>query len=282
MRYPGGKGGSGVYQTIINQLPPHRVYIEPFVGGGNIFERKAPAASSVLADLDLAVCDRWRQACTGRTDVEIRHQSAFDLLSSFPWVGDELVYLDPPYLHSTRRSVDLYRHELSDAEHEKLLHLVASLPVPFALSGYRSAMYDDAAARHGWRRIDFNAMSRGGPRVESLWMNYAAPARLADYAYVGQDFRERERITRKAARWARKWAALPEVERRAIEAAMSDAIVSGSGARSHVATPGGAVLIATPSDGRPSPAVPTGTASPKQATGPGQISSPIPAYLEQR
>lgn len=30
MRYPGGKGGAGVFQTIINQFPPHRVYIEPF------------------------------------------------------------------------------------------------------------------------------------------------------------------------------------------------------------------------------------------------------------
>jgi hypothetical protein len=31
MSYPGGKGGSGVYQTIINQQPPHEVYIEPFL-----------------------------------------------------------------------------------------------------------------------------------------------------------------------------------------------------------------------------------------------------------
>lgn len=34
--YFGGKAGSGTYQTIINQIPPHRVYIEPFVGGGAI------------------------------------------------------------------------------------------------------------------------------------------------------------------------------------------------------------------------------------------------------
>ena len=30
MTYPGGKGGAGVLQTIINQQPPHEVYIEPF------------------------------------------------------------------------------------------------------------------------------------------------------------------------------------------------------------------------------------------------------------
>ncbi len=45
--YPGGKAGSGVYQKIINQIPPHNVYIEPFLGGGAIlrFKRPAPTAS---------------------------------------------------------------------------------------------------------------------------------------------------------------------------------------------------------------------------------------------
>jgi len=34
--YPGGKGGSGVYQKIINLIPPHDVYIETHLGGGSI------------------------------------------------------------------------------------------------------------------------------------------------------------------------------------------------------------------------------------------------------
>jgi hypothetical protein len=32
--YPGGKNGLGVYQAIINRMPPHQVYIEPFLGLG--------------------------------------------------------------------------------------------------------------------------------------------------------------------------------------------------------------------------------------------------------
>jgi DNA adenine methylase len=38
MGYPGGKSGAGVYQTIINLMPPHTVYIEPFLGGGGARE----------------------------------------------------------------------------------------------------------------------------------------------------------------------------------------------------------------------------------------------------
>lgn len=220
MQYQGGKGGAGVFQTIINQFPPHRVYIEPFVGGGNVFERKAPAASSVLADLDAAMVDRWRAAVAGRNDVAVLHADALDVLSSYPWVGDELVYLDPPYVHSTRKDVALYRFEMTDAQHVAMLDLAASIPAMVAISGYRSKLYDDAAAAHGWRRIDFNAMTRRGVAVESLWMNYPAPATLADYSYVGKDFRERERIGRKAARWVARWQQLPELERNAIISAM--------------------------------------------------------------
>jgi DNA adenine methylase len=34
MAYDGGKGN--LYQKIINLVPPHRVYIEPFLGGGAV------------------------------------------------------------------------------------------------------------------------------------------------------------------------------------------------------------------------------------------------------
>ena len=32
--YPGSKGGSGTYQKLINLMPPHREYVELYLGGG--------------------------------------------------------------------------------------------------------------------------------------------------------------------------------------------------------------------------------------------------------
>lgn len=222
MNYPGGKGASGAYQQVINQIPPHRVYIEPFVGGGAVFRHKAPAASSVLADLDREVVEKWRARALppGTT---VRHQCAMDLLSSFPWVGDEFVYLDPPYHFDARSGRRIYRCELEDADHRRLLQILSTLPAMWCLSGYRCELYDDAAASFGWRRVDFQAMTRGGVRTESLWMNYPAPARIAETTYAGSGFRERERIKRKATRWANKLKALPHVERQAILAMLASA-----------------------------------------------------------
>jgi DNA adenine methylase len=52
MVYPGGKNGAGVYQTIINLMPPHDVYIEPFLGGGAIMRQKRPALLNIGLDLE--------------------------------------------------------------------------------------------------------------------------------------------------------------------------------------------------------------------------------------
>ena len=54
MTYPGGKAGAGVYQTLINLMPPHRVYIEAFVGGGAVLKTKRPAQYSIAIDRDTA------------------------------------------------------------------------------------------------------------------------------------------------------------------------------------------------------------------------------------
>src|SRR5216684_1286815 len=65
MAYPGGKNGAGVYQRIISLMPPHRVYIEPFLGGGAVWRLKLPAAVNIGLDLDPRVIAAWPRAGAG-------------------------------------------------------------------------------------------------------------------------------------------------------------------------------------------------------------------------
>lgn len=212
MAYPGGKGGAGVFQTIINQQPPHETYIEPFLGGGAVMRAKRPAARSIGVDLSADVAAAWSTT----TGVEFVHGCALAFLQGYRWTGRELVYLDPPYVRSARRTArDLYQHEMTDDDHRRLLAVVVKLPCAVQVSGYWSDLYGEALA--DWRLVRFQAQTRGGtPAEECLWMNYPEPLALHDYRYLGTDFRQRERIKRKVNRWAAGLARLDALERQAI------------------------------------------------------------------
>lgn len=85
------------------------------------------------------------------------------------------------------------------------------------LSGYPSALYE--ALLPDWRQIRFQVMTRGGPRTEVLWLNFPA-GEVAWASFAGRNFTERQRIKRKAARWAANYARCEAGERLAILAAM--------------------------------------------------------------
>jgi hypothetical protein len=67
-------------------------------------------------------------------------------------------------------------------------------------------------------------MTRGGTlATEYLWMNYPEPDSLHDYSYLGDNYRERERIKRKKTRWVNRLKKLDRLERKAILWAVKDA-----------------------------------------------------------
>ncbi len=243
MAYPGGKAGDGVYQRLISLMPPHDVYIEPFLGGGALMLRKRPARLNIGIDLDPEVIARWqaRTAISGEASGGIAgnddiagsiaiHDEArfrFDigdgiaLLQSYPFTGHELVYCDPPYVLSTRTGRQ-YRHEMTDPQHMALLDTIKGLPCMVMVSGYWTALY--AEALRDWHVTSFQAMTRGGRMAtEWLWCNYPAPVALHDYRYLGEDFRERERIKRKKQRWVNRLHTMPMLERQALLGAIAEA-----------------------------------------------------------
>ena len=191
-------------------MPPHRVYIEAFLGGGSVLRHKRPAERSIGVDRDHQVIDRW-QMCPGK-HVELLCADAMEFLAGFPYRGDELVYADPPYLPSTRRARRYYRYELTTADHSSLLELLKRLPCSVVLSGYPSDLYDRAL--ESWTTTTIVGTSHVGRRLERLWMNFAPGSALHDYQFVGTTFRDRERLRRKLARWKTSLERLPPVHRR--------------------------------------------------------------------
>jgi hypothetical protein len=253
--YPGGKNGAGVYQTIINLMPPHEVYVEPFLGGGAILRLKQPAALNIGIDLDsaaIARCSEWARAGSGHAktgdavltvrngdglrrltpkmaivDRQFRFHrgDGISFLKSHPFTGSELVYCDPPYMRETRTRT-LYRFEMTDANHRELLRVLKTLKCRVMISGYFTKLYHLELA--SWNVARFEAMTRGGhTATEFVWFNFPMPIALHDYRYLGSNFRERERIKRKKLRWVNRLERMPLLERRCLLDAISS--IAGSG-----------------------------------------------------
>jgi DNA adenine methylase len=215
--YPGSKDAAGSAEKIIAAFPPHSVYVECFLGGGATLRRKLPALQTIGIDEDPEVIERWTQYKF--PGVSLVQCCALEWLAvhgpALP--ADALVYADPPYPHGTRSKKKLYRRELTDDEHRRLLDLLASLPCSVCVSSYPNDLYRDRLA--GWEYIEFPAMTRGGMRTEALWTKRALGSFGAS-RFTGRDYRDRERIKRKVGRWRDKFAAMPDAERRVILAAL--------------------------------------------------------------
>ena len=220
--YPGGKNGSGAYQRLINWIPPHDVYVEPFLGGGAIMIHKRPALVSYGIDIYDRVCDTWEDWVYEPTENEdegrnIFNQDAVEFLKFHDEliIPETFIFCDPPYIRETRSSPSrIYKYEYAKKQHIELLKLLVSLKAMIMITGYRHPIYDDALS--SWRRKDYKTTTRGGLKDESCWMNYPEPTELHDYQYLGSTFKKREQIKLKQQRLLKRLNNMPDLERKAM------------------------------------------------------------------
>jgi DNA adenine methylase len=104
--------------------------------------------------------------------VVIEHKPALEVLSAYE-LPETLLYIDPPYVHSTRKRVDHargYRHEMTDADHRVLAGRLNETECSVVVSGYHCALYDEIYA--GWDCIEKTGPFADGARerTEVLWM----------------------------------------------------------------------------------------------------------------
>ena len=104
--------------------------------------------------------------------VVVEHRPATEVIATYDR-PDALFYVDPPYVHSTRRRVDAargYRHEMTDEDHRALAAQLGGVSGQVVLSGYQCPLYDELYA--GWERVEKTGPFCDGARkrTEVLWM----------------------------------------------------------------------------------------------------------------
>lgn len=139
-----------------------------------------------------STCSRWLSileqlpAIAHRLQrVQIEHLDFARVLQNYD-TPQTLFYCDPPYVAATR-SGGRYRHDFSDADHERLVDALLSLQGMVVCSGYQAPVHARLEAA-GWQRRDFatccyaagrtrhtgilgpgSGRSRQ-PRLESVWL----------------------------------------------------------------------------------------------------------------
>lgn len=106
--------------------------------------------------------------------VQIENRPAVRLIREFNY-PNVLIYADPPYVKSSRScSRDLYRHEMTDEDHEELLDVLIRHKGPVIISGYDNPLYNDRLK--DWKNEQIEARTQvQGKSTEVIWMNFDSP-----------------------------------------------------------------------------------------------------------
>lgn len=134
-----------------------------------------PAGSYVsMPDYLAGYVERLAPAAERLARVSLECRPAIEMIDRYGASEEVCLYVDPPYLGSTRGNDNAYRYEMrTEAQHVELAEALHACRAAVVLSGYPSPLYE---AMYGdWYRRDFAASTgQGGTwanRIEVLWSN---------------------------------------------------------------------------------------------------------------
>lgn len=125
--------------------------------------------------------NKWEKGIAHLTKVSERCQGVHMLTGDATTIvaqakENELIYIDPPYVESTRAAKDVYEYEMSDSDHVSLIAACLKSKAKILISMYNHPVYIDAFKN--WRVRSKILPNHSGesrvkqPRVEMIWMNY--------------------------------------------------------------------------------------------------------------
>jgi DNA adenine methylase len=108
------------------------------------------------------------------SNVVITNKNAIDIIKRYD-NENTFIYLDPPYVHSTRTEAR-YECDMEDEEHLILLETIMNCKSKILLSGYDNEMYD-ILVENGWNKYKYDINTITGKnkpktKTETLWYNY--------------------------------------------------------------------------------------------------------------
>lgn len=118
----------------------------------------------------LSMIDSLPEIHNRLSSVVIEHRDIFDLIDKYDDTN-VFMYLDPPYVKSTRSSSTDYEVEMSDDEHIKFVDRLLQCKCKVLVSGYDHPIYDRLLSK--FSKVNFKSPNSQSDATETLWMNYS-------------------------------------------------------------------------------------------------------------
>jgi DNA adenine methylase len=156
--------------------------------GWRFYTSAAGTYTGMVGQLD-GYLTRIAPAAARLRQVSLECRPALDIIAAYGQHADTLLYVDPPYLRSTRTSLG-YQHEMpTDTEHRQLADALHAAHAAVVLSGYPSTLYDHLYA--DWHHtIIPTGTGNGGTwtaRSEALWSNRPLTRQTGLFDDIGGD-----------------------------------------------------------------------------------------------
>ena len=216
--YLGNKKIISLLPSILGLIPVHSIYWEIFSGSAQVLLAKVPAKLSGIVDMNDAMVQGVKNNYQG--SLIAINGCGISKLNTLTGHGKEtFIYCDPPYRLSERLSKSTrYPFEMSDSDHAKFLLTVLKLSCRVAISHYDSCFYDDFLTT--WNKKVVNVSYHGQVVKEAIYYNYDLATQMAMPTFSGKDKTDRQRMKRKAERWAKNFQKLPIYEQQLIMSAI--------------------------------------------------------------
>lgn len=115
-----------------------------------------------IPDSIMACCKRLK-------DAQIECMDAITLIERYNH-KDTLIYCDPPYLRELRKKY-MYKHEMDDEGHIRLLQTLLKSKSKVIISGYDNELYNEYLSDWDTDYKD-TVIQMGKKRTEKIWMNF--------------------------------------------------------------------------------------------------------------
>lgn len=123
----------------------------------------------------LSTVDRLQEVHDRLSRVTVFKRDAIEIMEKFNQ-DNVFMYLDPPYVLSTRSSAERYAVDMTDEQQEMFIETCINSNAKLLISGYDNEMYDKLTD-NGFRKVNFEVNTITGARIpktktETLWLNY--------------------------------------------------------------------------------------------------------------